>query len=207
MTPEKFKGDPTELKFDNAGRPAMDLIGRDLDDFFNGCYEANPFLLQLYDDRRIPFADRIKREAFLAFIKELFSRYGFVGNVDTHLFVLRAIFGELSEIFFSLPNPGHLELDINATSSLEIEFMGRDLSNDFFNITDHLGNDLMFRALPGIETSAQLALLFSEIMPAGVYYDISLTFFTRYDFVAEEGGDFFDVVDHEGNQIVFVEVG
>jgi len=206
MTPEKFKGDPTELKFDNAGRPAMDLIGRDLNDFFNGCYESNPFLLQLYDDRRIPFSDRIKREAFLPFIKELFSRYGFVGNVDTHLFVLRAIFGELSEIFFTIPNPGHLEIDVNATSSLEIEFIGRD-QDGFFNLSDDLGNDLMFRGLAGIETSAQLELLFSEIMPAGIYYDITLTFFTRYFFVAEESGDLYDVVDHDGNQIVFVEIG
>ncbi len=100
VNPEYFKGDEDELKFYNAAAPVMDKISDDLDLFFNGAYTASPFILMLYDDKRIPFAERIKRLAFVEFVKEMFSRYSFVGSFESYLFVLRAIFGAESEITF-----------------------------------------------------------------------------------------------------------
>lgn len=205
---EKFKGDVQELKFENAGKPAFDQTGVALDEFYAGGYDASPFLLMLYDEKRVPFYDRIERKVFVDFYKEALKRYGFSGSFDSYIFVLKAIFGELSDIFFEIPNPGVLNIDISSASTLDFDFIARDVSGNIFDMIDNEGNILTFRGIAGIETAYELELLFSEIMPCGISPHISLSFFARYNFIAEdEFGDFFDMTDNLGNNIVFVEVG
>lgn len=207
MNTEKFKGDDLELKFEESARPIFDQASASLDEFYANGYTASPFLLMLYDEKRIPFSERVNKNAFVEFIKEVINRYPFVGNFDTYLFVLRAIFGQLSEIVFTVPSAGILEISVNATSALEFEFIGED-GTGVFNVSDSVNDILIFRGVSGIETEYDLELLFSEIMPAGITPHISLTFFERYDFVADDGlGGLDPVVDHLGNQIVFMEIG
>ncbi len=105
---------------------------------------------------------------------------------------------------------GKLAIDITAADSVEFEFVGREFEDgvfSIFNIVDYDGSLLIFRGIPGIQSEYDLELLFSEIIPAGIFPDTSLSFYTRYDFVAEEDSVLYQVIDNNGHQIIFYEVG
>jgi hypothetical protein len=208
---QNFKGDETELKMRAVAEPILDMANLALDEFYAEGFDCNPFLLMLYDEKRIPFSNRIDRDPFVLFIKEALARFPFTGTFDVYLFILIAIFGIDSEIYFEVPAPGKLSIDVNAISNLEFEFIGRsfvDGNYQFYTLVDDLGNELLFRGISGIETEYELGLLFSEIMPAGIIPAISLTFFGRYNFIAlHSDGNIYDILDSFGNQIIFTEIG
>lgn len=208
---QTFKGDQTELKMLAAAGPVFDRTSSALDEFYADGFNCNPFLVMLYDEKRMPFSSRIDKEPFLIFIKEALTRFPFTGTFDVYLFILFAIFGADSEINFEVPAPGKLSIDVNAISNLEFEFIGRDFINGnyvFYNMVDYTGDRLAFRGISGIKTEHDLKLLFSEIMPAGIAPTISLTFFGRYNFVAlYDDGLLYEILDSFGNQIIFMEIG
>jgi hypothetical protein len=203
---ENFKGDATELKFDAVGSSIFQVSHDSLDAFNTSCYDVSTFILMLYDENRIPFSERIGREAFIEFFKETLKQFPFIGTFDTYLFVIRAIFGELSYISFDVPAVGKLQIDINASSSLEFEFIGSD-SDGVFNFIDSNDNMLIFRGIAGIETEYELELLFSEIMPAGIVPIVNLDFYERYDFISWDGDGEYQMLDHSDNLMIFTEIG
>jgi hypothetical protein len=210
MAVEKFKSsETTEAKILAAGDIAPTKTELDLDEMREGCYLALPFLLYMYDAGRFPFSAKINRAAFPDFIKEAFTRFPFFGTFDCYLYILQKIFGPLTEIFFTVTDFGELQIEVNAISDLEFEFAAREFVDGDYEYFDVLTSDdeqLVFRGISGIENEAQLELLFSEIMPAGISPNISLTFFSRSDFIGEDS-EVFNVVTHLDDQIVFAEIG
>src|SRR5687768_6980026 len=95
---QKFRGDETELKFEAAGAPAFDVCGSALDEYFANAEQAEDFLLMLYDAKRMPFTDRVPRDSFVRFIREALVRFPNAGTFESYLFILRAIFGDQSEV-------------------------------------------------------------------------------------------------------------
>lgn len=211
MISQKFKGDATELKMVAVADPIFDLTNASLDEFYAEGYNCDQFLLMLYDESRMPFSERVNRETFVSFIKEALVNFPFTGIFESYLFILRSIFGSLSEIEFVVPTPGTLEINVNAISSLEFEFVAREFVDGayvFYNIVDYDDNILVFRGIAGIDTEYELSLLFSEIMPIGINPDISLTFYSYFSFIAEESGPtFYDMIDDDNNNIIFREIG
>lgn len=207
-----FKGDPVEIRMKSVADPVIDLTDSALDEFYAQGYDASPFLLAMYDDGRMPFSERIARDAFVDFVKKAFMNFPVTGTFEAYISILTEIFGPGTQIFFTVPAPGKLRIDINAISSSEFEFIGREFvggAYEYFNIVDDLGNMLIFRGIPGIDTDYELRLLISEIMPAGITPDINLTFFNYSTFVADADGDdtLYEVIDDNGDQIVFWEIG
>jgi hypothetical protein len=208
--PQYFKGDAQELKYDAAGKPAFDACEAALDQFFESGYTASDFLLMLYDSGRMPFSARVPREAFVDFIRQAIPNFPFTGTFPAYLFILEAIFGEGTEVLFDVPDPGKLDILISTPAITDIEWIGREFVDgayeEFSFITDDLF-ELQFRGISGIDSSAELEQLLSELKPLGIYTTFTLQFFELYFFVAEEAGDFDSMLDHEGNQIVFIEIG
>ncbi len=207
---QSFKGDSVETKMRSVADPVFDLTNASLDDFYDQGFDASPFLLMLYDNGKIPYSQRIKRDYFVVFIKEALKRFPVIGTFESYVFILTAIFGEFTEINFEVPGAGKLAIDITAADSVEFEFVGREFEDgvfSIFNIVDYDGSLLIFRGIPGIQSEYDLELLFSEIIPAGIFPDTSLSFYTRYDFVAEEDSVLYQVIDNNGHQIIFYEVG
>lgn len=205
-----FKGDSTELKMISVASPIFDQTDQSLDEFYVGGYDSADFLLMLYDDNRMPFSQRVPRDSFVDFIREALKRFRFTGNFESYIFVLKSIFGPSTEVFFTVPAPGKIEIEINATSDVEFEFIGREFVDgayETFNMVDYDGSFLTFRGIPGIDSQYELDLLFSELIPCGIYPTLLLSFITRFDFIAEEGSDIYDIIDHEGNTIIFYEIG
>lgn len=210
-TPQKFKGDALEVKMRAVAEPLFDITNIALDEFYENGFDAAPFLLMLYDEDRVPFSERIPRAAFVDFIRQALINFPVTGTFDSYLFVLRSIFGADTEIFFDVPDPGKLSIDVGALTNSEFDFVAREFIDGeyvFYEMVDYDLNILTFRGLPGIETEYELNLLFSEIMPCGISPDITLQFVSRSFWIAEEPGDmFFDMIDSAYNNIIFYEVG
>jgi hypothetical protein len=205
MITQKFKGDDTELKMEAAAESAFDLCDVSLDKFYQEGYDASPFLLMLYDEGRMPFSDRVPRDSFVEFIREALERFPFTGTFESYIFILQAIFGPGSGVLFNVPAAGKLEILVNASSSLEFDLVAREVIEGViteFTMVDYLGNTLTARGLSGIDSEFELQMLLAELIPAGIFPDITLAFFALYSFV-----DYLDnsIVDHLGNQIVFIE--
>lgn len=210
MTYQTFKNDIAEQKMHASGAPAFDLVSRALDEFYQGGETCDAFLLMLYDSGRMPFSQRIKREVFVSFIKKALANFPQIGSFESYLFILREVFGVESDIFFEVPAPGKLNLFVNAVSDITFDALGRELNDgvySFFDIGTQGAETIVFRGLSGIETEHDLSLLFSEIMPAGIFPDIALEFYSRSVFTGEDETGVFDLIDHLGNQLIFVETG
>jgi hypothetical protein len=189
--------------------PLFDMTSFVLDDFYVNGFDSNAFLLMLYDTNRIPFSQRINRLAFVDFIKESLKNFPVTGSFESYLFVLGAVFGS-SDFLFTVPAPGKLSIDVLAISNADFDFIGREFIDgayEFFEMIDYDNKILGFRGVPGIDTEYALNLLFSEIMPAGIYPDISLNFISKFEFIGYDGSGIYDMIDSLGNQIIFVEVG
>ncbi len=205
---QKFKGDALELKIEAAGKPAFDLTGLALDEFYDGAFTANDFLLMLYDSGRMPFSDRVPRDSFVAFFKEALARFPSTGTFESYIFIMKAIFGERTDVQFAVPAPGKIEMIVNAEAALDFGFQAREYVDGAYIIHDMVtmdGEGIIFQGISGIDSEAELTQLLAELIPAGIFADIALTFFTIDSFVAEYGGDTYFMVDHEGNQLVFFE--
>ncbi len=206
-----FKGDQTELKVYSAGNKAFDSTNAALDDFYENAYDLTPFILMLYDEGRIPFSNRIPKEVFVEFIRIAYDRFPFFGSFDSLIFILREIFGAESEILLTVPDPGMLEIDINAITDQVFNFVARELSGsggftDSKMITDS-GDYILFTGLPGIETEYELSLLFAEIIPYGIKYSFTIGFFSKGSILVEDEDGISNLVTDIGDQLIFIEVG
>lgn len=208
---QNFKGDALELKMRGCGDPLFDITNAALDDFYANGFECTPFILMLYDEGRMPFSDRIPRDAFVGFVLEALKRFPFTGIFETYIFVLKSVFGPDTEIDFDVPNPGELHIDVAAVANTEFQFIGREFIDGeyfYFDMIDGDGALLQFRGVPGISTEYELNLLFSEIIPIGISPTISLEFITRYEWIAEEPGPlFYSMIADNSDSIIFYEVG
>lgn len=205
MITQKFKGDPTELKYEAAAKPAIDVADAGLDQFLDQGYDASPFLLMLYDEGRMPFSDRVPRDSFVEFIREALDRFPFTGTFESYIFILEAIFGSGSGVIFDVPAPGKIEMLVNASSSIEFGLQIKEIVEGVAVISDLIdseGNILTARGISGIDSEFELQTLLAELIPAGIFPDITLAFFALYNFVDDDDNS---IVDHLGNQIVFIE--
>lgn len=210
MTPQYFKGNADEIKIDTCGSQIMDLTSESLDQFFDECFDTVDFLLMLYDEGRMPFSDRIPREAFVAFLIECIANANFIGTYESYIFLVNRIFGAGSSVFFGAISAGTLEMQVSSSNSIGFDFVARELneagSYDFFEIITHLGENISFVGFPSIESEAELKQLLSEFIPAGIYPDITLVLFTTSLFLVSDGGDF-TIIDDQANDIIFFELG
>lgn len=210
MIAQNFKGDAEELKMRAVVDPLLDLTNTALDQFYLNGFNCDAFLLMLYDANRMPFSQRIGRDAFIQFIKEALVNFPSIGTFESYIFILRAVFGIDSDITFEVTAPGKLSIAVDAYSEVTFDFIGRDLVAGVYSYFDMItfeGDGLVLRGIAGIQSEYELNLLFAEIMPAGIVPTITLDFLTKYFWISEEGAEFFDMTDDSDNQIIFIELG
>jgi hypothetical protein len=205
MITQKFKGDPIELQMEAVAKPAFVLCSASLSDFAATGYLASPFLLMLYDSGRMPFSDRVPRDAFVTFFKEALGRFPFTGTFESYLFILKAVFGEGSGILFAVPAPGQISITVSAEKTFTFDFIATEFDGtDFVDtaLIDQDGKTLAFSGALGIDSAYKLSQFLSELIPAGIFPSLALTFFTLSEFI-DSGGNV--VGDSAQNQIVFIE--
>ncbi len=203
---QNFKGDAQELLFEQAGSAAFDLCSQAKDEFFGVCYDTDNFLLMLYDAGRMPFTDRVPRDSFVGFLRSALANFPVTGTFESYIFILKSLFGDGTTVQFTVVNPGHLSILVNATDLVEHQWQSREFVDGeyvYSDIATFDGDDLIqFKGISGIDSQAKLQAIISELIPVGIYTEISLDFYELLNFITSAGDD---IVDYLGNQIVFFE--
>lgn len=205
---QNFKGDSDELKMQSVVTPLLSVTDLGLDDFYERGFDANPFILMLRDEGRIPFSIKLKEEFFPAFFSEALKNFPFVGNFESYLLILKAVFGEQTEIIFEVPAPGKLTILVNFSQS-EFDLIGRifnGVSYDLYQVISDQDEIVICNGLTGIETVEELYLLFSEITPEGIFLTLALNAFEKFEFVVDHTDlNVYEIKDHEDNLLYFLE--
>lgn len=181
MDPQYFKGDEFELKFDQAAEPTMSDISLSLDEFLEGAYETAPLGDLIFDTGRSPLSNAIKKEIFRAAFKEIFDAFVKVGTFDAYLTVFTKIFGDDVDVEFTVPGPGQLNIDIEATNIEISNFVARYIEDNaylFDNVIyeDGDGSDnIVFQSIQGFQSQYELEQMLFEMVPGGIYTQITLT--------------------------------
>lgn len=177
---QKFKGDAQELKFEAVGSPILTQLEDSLDDFFEGAYDAMNLGDVLHELGASPLARAIKKSVFRQSFNAIFENFVSAGSFESYLTVFRKIFGEDVEVEFTVPAPGKLLININATLE-SFNFVARTLvsmvyvfDNVIYEDGDGSGN-ILFEVFKGFESQYELEQMLYELVPGGIFTDISLT--------------------------------
>lgn len=175
---QNFKGDETELKFVESGRPTLSQLSANKDDFQTGAYEAAPLGDILFDDLRSPLANAIQKSIFRDAFKEIFDAFVKVGTFEAYLTVFSKIFGDDVVVDFTVPAPGKLQIDIEAAGVELADFLARSIVSEtyiFDEVVDYTPDNIAFQTIKGFQTQYELEQMLFEMVPAGIYTEISLT--------------------------------
>lgn len=172
-----FKGDAVEQQFDDSFEPVLSGIGLGLDEFFEDCYTAYPLGEVIFDDARSPLSNAIARDIFRVAFAEIFEAFVQVGTFEAYLTVFKKIFGDTVDVTFTVPDPGKLQIDILAQEVELSEFVARYIVDNQYvidNIIDYEDDFIVFQSIKGFTSEYELNQMLFEMVPAGVYTEITL---------------------------------
>lgn len=173
-----FKGDADELKMIAVATPAMDTVSSDKDDFLAGCYEAAPLGDIIYEDARSPLANAIVQDIFRTSFKQIFDAFIESGTFESYLTVFQKIFGEEVVVEFTVPDPGKLQINIEADGVELSDALVREIQDNQYildELIDDEDDNIAFQTLKGFTSQYELEQMLFELVPAGVYTEINLT--------------------------------
>lgn len=173
-----FKGDATELKYFNSGRTILELLSAQKTEFYNECYGCFVLGELLYDNDYAPLSNAIPREIFRESFATLFESFLTAGSFESYLTVFKNIFGDDVEVTFTVPAPGKLNIDIVATGLQTYGLTVREIIDDayqYFTLIDDVGDRIVLQAVKGFESQYELEQMLFEMVPAGIYTEITLT--------------------------------
>lgn len=173
-----FKGDETELKFDNAGSAVIEPLTSEKVEFFEGAYECFVLGELLWDNNLSPLARAIPRVIFREAFASIFESFRVAGTFESYLTVFRQIFGDDVEVTFTVPAAGKLQIAIVASGIELFDALTRYIENNEYvldELIDDEGDNIAFQAIKGFETQAELERMLFEMVPDGIWTQISLT--------------------------------
>jgi hypothetical protein len=176
---EKFKpNDPIEDKFINVARATFNSAIAQRVLFFEKAYASFPLGDILINTKRAPLTNAIKQDIFREAFKEIFEAFISGGTFESYLTVFRRIFGESVSVEFVVPDPGKLEINIESDGVLLSDFVARYIEDNayvFDEIVDDEEDNIVFQTVKGFETQYELEQMLFEMVPGGIYTQISLT--------------------------------
>lgn len=173
-----FKGDENELKMIAVTEPLLINLSQSKDLFLEGAYEAAPLgdLISTHD--LSPLAKAIPLSIFRESFKEIFEAFTKVGTFESYLTVFRKIFGSGVTVVFTVPAPGKLGIAITTTGVELTNFITRYIQDNayiFDNIVDDVDDQIVFQTVKGFQSQYELQTMLFEMVPAGIFTNISLT--------------------------------
>lgn len=173
-----FKGDAEELKFYESGKEIFDLIDAQKNLFATGAYNAFDLGGVIYDLKKSPLSNAIKRETFREAFAEIFSAFKNSGTFESYINIFTKIFGETVAITFTVPGPGQLNIDIVADGVLLYDFGARTIVDNayvFDEVVDRVADNIAFQTVKGFTSQYELETMLFELVPGGIYTTISLS--------------------------------
>lgn len=145
---------------------------------FAGCYDCAALGDALFESDRAPLTNAIIQTIFRDSFNQIFQSFAVAGTFESYILVFKKIFGDDVVIEFSVPNPGELHINIEATGLEISNFVERLVENNAYVYNEVMtqdGYNIAFRTIKGFQTQYELDLMLHEMVPAGVYTVISLT--------------------------------
>lgn len=177
---QKFKGDALEDKFYNSAAPVLAGFSSEHDDFFNDAYACFVLGELIYDNELSPLANAIPRDIFRESFAAIYESFRFAGSFESYIEVFKKVFGDDVDVTFTVPAPGKLEIDIIATGIEVTNFVVRRIENNTFVlyqlITQDGADNIVLQSIKGLESQYELEQMLFEMVPAGVYTVITLSF-------------------------------
>lgn len=176
---QNYKGDALELKFENAAKSILDDIGVALDDFETNAYDADPLGGVIYDYSRSPLSNAIDRNIFLNAFNQIFTAFISSGTFESYISVFEKIFGDTVDVTFTIPAAGKLQIDLVASEIEAFNLVARYIvTNEYLydEIIDYDGDNILVETVKGFQSEYELNQMLFELVPQGIYTEISLTF-------------------------------
>jgi len=173
-----FKGDDTERKYYESARFIAQLLSTQKSEFFEQAYGCFVLGELLYDNDYAPLSNAIPREIFRESFETIFNSFLVAGTFEAYLTVFKNIFGDDVDVTFTVPAPGKLQIDIVATGLAIYGMTVREIVDDnyeYFTLVDDVGDRIVLQAVKGFESQYELEQMLFEMVPAGIYTEISLT--------------------------------
>lgn len=176
--PQYFKGDSEELKFYNSASPMIDVLSQEHDDFFNESYACYVLGELLYDNNLSPLSNAIDRDIYRTSFESIIEAFVEVGTFEAYISVFEKIFGTGVSVTFTIPAAGKLEIDIIASDIELTDFVAREVGTDAYVFSEIQTQDeidtLVFQSIQGFTSQYELEQMIFEMVPAGIYTEITL---------------------------------
>lgn len=175
---EYFKGDDTEKKFEASALPTLEDLEIQLNAFDQDAYECQAFGDIIFEDGRSPLSNAIDQQVFRASFNEVFQNFRVAGSFESYIAVFQKIFGESSDITFTIPASGKLQIDIVADEIELNDSVARIIeSNQYvlYDLIDDEGDNIAFQSIKGFQSQYELEQMLYEMVPDGIYTEITLT--------------------------------
>lgn len=175
---QKFsQNNAQEDKIIAAGIVAFENMGISLDEFYEDCFEANPLGEVIWNLKASPLANAIDLPIFRRSFNEIFQTFNFAGTFESYISIFKKIFGETTEVTFTVPGPGELDISIEAPGLELFDWASRIIEDDAYvnyTMVDEVGDIIGLQTILGFTTEAELQLMLRELVPAGLYVTITL---------------------------------
>lgn len=177
---EFFKdNDAEELKYYNSAAPILNQLSNSKSDLYNFAYFTYMLGDLIHESDRSPLAKNIKKTLFRQIFQNLFSSFAYAGSFESYITVFKAIFGESTNVEFTIPGPGKLNILIEPEGVILNNFAVRSIVDDAYVYDNLLTNDwsdkIMLQTIQGVETEYELEQMLYEMVPAGIYTEFTLT--------------------------------
>lgn len=173
-----FKGDGLEIQMANSGIPAAANLGLQLDEFFDQAYACFVLGELLYDNNLSPLANAIDRAIFRESYSVIFDAFIVAGTFESYITVFKNIFGDDVDVTFTVSAPGKLQIVILAAGDALYDLVARSIVSDAYvidEIVDEAGDNIDASLPKGFSTQYELEQMLFEMVPDGIYTDISLS--------------------------------
>jgi hypothetical protein len=178
MQVQYFKGDAQELKFDAAGAPILGRLNDGKVEFFDEAYSTFALGELLFDEGISPLSNAIPRNIFREAFESIIDAFVSAGTFESYLTVFRQIFGDEVEVTFGIPDPGKLTIDIVAPGVVLYDLITRYIEDNEYvidEIVDDESENIALGAIKGFESQYEVEQMLFEMVPAGIYTEITLT--------------------------------
>lgn len=173
-----FKGDENELKMIAGMSSVVDAALSEKENFLDGAYDSYGLGGVIFDSGRAPLSNAIPRDIFVSSFNAMFEGFQFAGTFESYLSVFRKVFGPDVDVTFTVPGPGKLNIDLIATNLELYNLVARRVENNayvFDEIVDDVGDNIVVQAVKGMDSESELNSMLFEMVPNGIYTQISLT--------------------------------
>lgn len=175
---QRFKeNDATELKVINTTLPILDVLSTDLNNFYTGAWTCFKLGEVLYDLNRDPMVGVITRDTYRTSFFAIHQLFTKPGTFEFYLEVFRAIWGSDVVVEFVVPDPGKLQINVQALDISLQDFLARKIVSGayvFEEVVDHDGDNIAFQETQGIKNQTEMDALINEISPDGIFVTITL---------------------------------